>query len=373
MGLHRPLRVLMTADTVGGVWTYALDLTRAVGHRGVEVFLATMGTKASPQQQRAAHAAGTTDLLESSYRLPWMDQPWQDVAAAGDWLLDIAERVQADVIHLNEPVFGKLNWPAPTLAVVHSCVLSWWENVRNVPAPAEWNRYREEMRHGLLESDEFVAPSTWMLDEVRRLYGVRGGRVIRNGRDPHKFTPEAKQPLVFAAGRLWDQAKNLGALDLVADGLEWPVYIAGEPQHPAGGKHPRFEHCRILGPLPAEDVAGWLRRASIYAFPAKYEPFGLSVLEAALAGCTLVLSDLPTLRELWDGAAVFVAPEEQSTFRLAIQSLIEDSGLRNALAMRARRRAAELTPERMARGYLDVYTGLLAGSHKLAEEPACAS
>jgi glycosyltransferase involved in cell wall biosynthesis len=187
------------------------------------------------------------------------------------------------------------------------------------------------------------------------------------------FTPEAKQPFVFAAGRLWDQAKNLGTLDRVAKELEWPVYVAGESQHPAGGEHQRFKHCRTLGPLPAEDVAGWLRRASIYAFPAKYEPFGLSVLEAALAGCTLVLSDLPTLRELWDGAAVFVSPDEQPTLRLAIQSLIEDSGLRNALAMRARRRASELTPQRMARAYLEVYTGLLAGGHRRAEEPACAS
>ncbi len=31
--------------------------------------------------------------------------------------------------------------------------------------------------------------------------------------------------------------------------------------------------------------------------PARYEPFGLSVLEAALSGCALVLGDIPSLRE----------------------------------------------------------------------------
>ena len=36
-------RVLMTADTVGGVWTYALDLARKLAGRGCEVTLATMG------------------------------------------------------------------------------------------------------------------------------------------------------------------------------------------------------------------------------------------------------------------------------------------------------------------------------------------
>jgi hypothetical protein len=40
------------------------------------------------------------------------------------------------------------------------------------------------------------------------------------------------------------------------------------------------------------------------------EPFGLAVLEAAQAGCPLVLSDLPGFRELWDGAALFRRPVE---------------------------------------------------------------
>src|SRR5437868_5547300 len=38
---HTVRRVLMTADTVGGVWSYALELSRALGKCGVEVGLAT--------------------------------------------------------------------------------------------------------------------------------------------------------------------------------------------------------------------------------------------------------------------------------------------------------------------------------------------
>ena len=133
------------------------------------------------------------------------------------------------------------------------------------------------------------------------------------------------------------------------------------------------KHCRLLGHLSTGDIASWLRRASIYAFPAKYEPFGLSVLEAALGGCALVLSDLPTLRERWDGAAVFVEPDEHTILRLALDALIGDSGLRHTLAMRARRRALDLTPERMARGYLALYRELLARRAPYTEAQACAS
>ena len=47
-------------------------------------------------------------------------------------------------------------------------------------------------------------------------------------------------------------------------------------------------------------------RAAIYALPARYEPFGLSILEAALSGCALVIGDIPSLREIWADAALFV-------------------------------------------------------------------
>jgi len=362
----------MTADTVGGVWTYALDLARALREEGVEVALACMGGSATEEQRSEARAVDTLELFESSFRLPWMEQPWHDVQTGGEWLLDLATRLTPDLIHLNEPVYGSLAWPVPVLAVAHSCVLSWWETVHGGAAPASWGHYREKMGRGLRAADQVVAPSRWMLEVVRRFYGVNGGRVIPNGREALDQSPAAKEPLIFAAGRLWDPAKNLLALEEVAEGLPWPVFIAGEPQHPDGKKWVTAKHVQLLGRVSANEVAAWFRRASIYAFPARYEPFGLSVLEAAQAGCALVLGDLPTLRELWDGAAIFVSPDRPSTLRLALEGLIEDAPLRQELAMRARRRALSFTPRSMVEAYLQVYTDLLAGRDSYAKEAACA-
>ena len=368
-----PGRILMTADTVGGVWTYAMELARALGAEGVEVALATMGGPANAEQRSEARAIPTLQLYESMYRLPWMEQPWEDVELAGQWLLDLAARLGPDVIHLNEPVHASLPWSAPCLTVAHSCVLSWWESVWQSPAPESWNRYRGEMRRGLAHASEVVAPSRWMLETLQRNYGVGTGRVVPNGRDARDFVPGPKTPLVFAAGRLWDPAKNLLALDQVADGLAWPVYVAGEPRHPDGATSITATHLQLLGRVPSRTVAAWLRGASIYAFPARYEPFGLSILEAALAGCTLVLGDIPTLHELWEGAAVFVSPDHPETLRVALEGLIDDPGLRQALSMRARKRALSLTPSRMAKTYLGLYTELLTQPRLHAEEPACVS
>ncbi|HEX2250476.1 MAG TPA: glycosyltransferase family 4 protein, partial [Gemmatimonadales bacterium] len=184
----------MSADTVGGVWTYSIELARALGEQGIEVALATMGGFASPEQRNEARTVATLELYESQYRLPWMDQPWEDVDQAGDWLLKLASHVHPDVIHLNEPVHGSLAWPAPTLAVAHSCVLSWWQSVLGNPAPEQWNSYREKMTAGLNGVDQVVAPSAWMLENVCKFYGVPHGRVIPNGRDGRELRPDAKAP-----------------------------------------------------------------------------------------------------------------------------------------------------------------------------------
>ena len=40
--------VLMTADAVGGVWTYAMELCAALGGRGVRVALVVMGPPVKP-------------------------------------------------------------------------------------------------------------------------------------------------------------------------------------------------------------------------------------------------------------------------------------------------------------------------------------
>lgn len=362
----RPRRVLLTTDTAGGVWNYSMELAAALEREGVAVTLAALGAETSAGQRRDAELRGLP-LRSFRCRLPWMPEPWDDVRAAGRWLRTLADEVEAEVVHFNEPVFAALEWAAPTLVVVHSCVLSWWEAVLGEPAPAAWDRYRDAMRAGLAAAQGVVAPSRAMLGAVRRHYGIGNGRAIPNGRDPAGLQPETKDAYVLTAGRLWDRAKNAGALDRAAAGLAWPVYAAGPAASPDGHRV-SLTHVSPLGPLDPPRLAGWMARAAIFALPARYEPFGLSVLEAALAGCALVLGDIPSLREHWDGIAVFVPPDDAELLRLALTSLIEDPQLRHTLAMRARRRALGFSAGRMARAYLTEYDAILAG-----REAACAS
>lgn len=351
--------VLMTADTVGGVWTYALELSRGLAEYGVQVSLATMGDLPSPDQKLEALSVPNVQLLESNFKLEWMQDPWEDVRGASEWLLELEQRLRPDIVHLNSYCFGALPWKAPCVAVGHSCVLSWWRAVLEEECGAEWDRYRKEVTRGLRAATCVVTPSRTMLESLYRHYSpVPAGIVIPNGRSRDRFAPATKEPFILAAGRLWDKAKNIQLLDQVASDVRWPVRVAGEPHPPGFRQGARFGKLDKMGRLSPEALAEVYGRTSIYAAPAKYEPFGLSILEAALSGCVLALGDIPSLKEIWGSAAVYVDPNSPTALKRTLNNLIDSPLLRHNLAQRARRRALRYSLQRMTAAYLGLYQKL---------------
>jgi glycogen synthase len=373
MDVDRRPTVLMTADTVGGVWTYAVDLARALARRGIDVHLATMGAPMRPHQRMQVAGCDGVTLHAGEWRLEWMDDPWDDVVLAGAWLLALERQVQPDLLHLNQFTFGSLPFLAPRMVVAHSDVLSWWQAVHGARPPASWGLYRARVAAGLAGADMVAAPTQAMLDTLAPNYSLslRRTRVLPNGRSPSLFRPHGKRPVVLAAGRFWDEAKNLAALDAVAQGLPWPIRVAGSCTRPDGRViEPRA--VTPLGELATHELARELAAASIFAHPARYEPFGLSVLEAALSGCALVLGDIPSLREVWGDAATYVPPDDHAALRATLQRLIHDDGARGRLAMAALERAQDFTTDAMADAYLQAYAELSPAFAPVLEEVPCA-
>ena len=353
------MKVLMTADTVGGVWNYAVDLINMLNAYGIETILATMGSKLSQHQRYQIADIPGLQLFESAYKLEWMQHPWEDVYSAGKWLLDIERRTRPDLIHLNNYAHGSLPWRAPVLVVGHSCVYSWFAAVHGSLPPDEWQKYHFMVQAGIQSADAVVAPTYAMLTALQCHYGKLPPlqKAIPNGRSADLFMPRAKEPFIFAAGRLWDEAKNLAALEAVALHLPWRIYVAGETTHPDGGEIQPQVSC--LGVLSSLDTAEWMGRASIYALPARYEPFGLSVLEAALSGCALVLGDIPSLRENWEGAAVFIPPHDREALYNALCHLSQHPRERHKLGSAARHRAQRFTMQRTTELYIQMYQEVL--------------
>lgn len=356
---QKPIKILMTADAVGGVWQYSMDLLRGLG-KGAQTVLATFGPRPSAEQKAQLAGLPQVQLRESDYALEWMKNPWHDVGRAGEWLLSLQREFKADIIHLNGYAHAALPWEKPVVAVAHSCVYSWWHAVHNDRPGAEWTEYYRRVADGLSACNLAIAPSRFMAEEIKREYLTPSGkvRVIHNFSAAFRVASAPRQPYCLAAGRLWDQAKNVSVLAEVAPHVSWPIYLAGDEKGP---NNPVFipDSFRLLGRLPNEELLRYMSRGSIFIHPALYEPFGLAVLEAARAGCCLVLADIPSLRELWAESAVFVDPRKPEAWINELNHLITHPERRLQWGHSARKHAARYSRRKSIRAYRNLYRSLM--------------
>jgi glycosyltransferase involved in cell wall biosynthesis len=363
------MRILMTTDTVGGVWSYATTLCAALASLGAEIHLVAMGPAARPDQRATLRGTGI-HLTETGLALEWQDPDAFDLEHARGALLALGRKIRPDLVHLNSFREANFAWCAPVLVVAHSCVTSWARacNDTGFLSDPRWCRYGELVADGLASASAWAAPTQAFADTIARIYAPpQPGLAIWNGvaQTPSNIGP--KEDFILTAGRMWDRAKNLAALAAAATDVSPPIYVAGAHTE-ADDRHP----VRLLRELPQTELHRWMSRAAIFASPALYEPFGLSVLEAAAHGCALVLADIPTFRELWQDAAVFVVPADIAALRSTLAWIATDHRARSALQRSAKRRARRYTLQKMAARYSELYLGLTGrqSNHYLAE--ACA-
>jgi glycosyltransferase involved in cell wall biosynthesis len=153
--------------------------------------------------------------------------------------------------------------------------------------------------------------------------------------------------MILSAGRWWDPGKNGAVLDQAAATIAWPVIMAGPLSGPHG-QHVAFRYVQAPGALPHREILALMRRSAIFAAPSRYEPFGLAVAEAAISGAALVLADIPTFRELWSDAALFVSADDCGGWSRAVTELAEDGDLRGRLSAAARARARQFSVSRQS-------------------------
>ena len=306
------MRVLMTTDTVGGVWTFTRELTEGLLAQGCSVMLVSFGRL--PSADQSAWADRVVGLwpehfryLPTAFALEWMQGNDSFYSESAELLLSAAEHFRADLLHSNQLCYGALVSDRPTIVTVHSDVRSWFAACRGAePEPSPWmERYDRLVGRGLRTADSVVAPTVWMLTEVQRHYGpLRNARVVPNGRDlPERPSADARRMQAVTVGRLWDEGKDLALMEDIASPM--PLLIAGElTGHDAARELPG-QHMEWLGQLSEAEVLDLFRRSTVYVVTSRYEPFGLAPLEAALCGCALVARDLPSLREVWADAALY--------------------------------------------------------------------
>lgn len=108
------------------------------------------------------------------------------------------------------------------------------------------------------------------------------------------------------------------------------------------------ERVRLTGFVADADLPRWYAGAAAFAYPARYEGFGLPVLEAMACGAPVVTSDLSSLPEVSGDAALLVPPDDEAGLAAALLRLATDPALAADLGRRGLARAAEFSWERTA-------------------------
>lgn len=359
------MRILVTADALGGVWTYTRELVAGLSLRGLNVTLVTFGEIPTPQQTQWMEALPSVDYRPTAFKLEWMQDSEADLAASAAYLQAVVRETSPDLLHFNQFFYGALECDVPRIVVAHSDVVSWWVAVhQQEPPDSAWMRwYREIVTRGIEAATAVIAPSRWMLHQVSRYYArPQASLVVHNGRTPAFFNPHlTKDELIVTIGRQWDQGKN--AELLLKREMPAPVCIVGSDRHPESRGH-AFNGNRRPGVhfVPQQDekqLSALLAKAGIYAATSCYEPFGLAPVEAALSRCAIVASDIPPLRELWDGAAVFFRNQDADSLYKALEQLVKDPELHQSYGNLARDHAQKnFSASRMVDDYLALYKSM---------------
>jgi glycosyltransferase involved in cell wall biosynthesis len=362
------MHILVTTDTVGGVWTYTRELVTGLVTRGARVTLVSFGGVPGRAQRSWMNELPGVRYYPTSFRLEWMQDSEDDISESCAYLLRVIAECKPDLLHLNQYCFGSINTTLPKLIVAHSDMLSWFQEVRGEQPSDAWTEwYRGIVARGLAGASVVAAPSRWMLDCMELLYGsLQRSRVIYNGRTPLLFRSAAqKQSLAVSAGRLWDEGKQMGTI-LRLKSAPFPIHLAGAIS--MADESPDFSlvasnkpgHVHYLGELAEPEMLDLLGRAAVYIATSKYEPFGLSPLEAALSHCALVVNDIPSFREIWGDAALYFRRDDASSLGEVLKRLNKDAELCLEYADRAFLRAVErYSADRMVDEYLQLYSALL--------------
>lgn len=358
------MKILITTDTVGGVWNYSMTMANGLLEDGVDVLLLAMGPFPSSGQLAEVSSCPGITFFHLEGKLEWMDDPWDDVKVAGEWIHGIYSEHRPDLIHFNHFAHVTMVWECPVILVAHSCVASWWETVKKEPLPGRFAIYYQKVKEALHAADWVISPSLSMLHLYRYLYGqFDNASVIHNGSSFIAEITEEKTPIIFSMGRIWDEAKNLKLLIKAAPNIKANIFIAGEKSE----DYETPENVAFLGKLDREEVSYWLEKSSIYVLPVKYEPFGLSFLEAALHHCALVGGDIPTLREIWQEDMIYAPTDNEVLLAQKCNELLENKTFRAEMSEKAFSRANLYSLEKMKKEYYKIYSSLLGRKELISQ------
>jgi phosphatidyl-myo-inositol alpha-mannosyltransferase len=273
-----------------------------------------------------------------------------------------------DVLHLHEPLA-----PGPTMTTLLFSTAPIVATFHAAGDSASYKYLRPAVRRLARRIDHRCAVSP---DAVALAERYLGGsyELLFNGIEVDRFADVAPHPTdgptVFFLGR-HEPRKGLDVLLAALDGLpaDVRVWVGGDgPQtRELQARHAGDHRIEWLGRISDEERAARLRGADVYCSPSvRGESFGIVLLEAMAARTALVASDLDGHRNVaTDGVDAVLTPVgDHRALADALARVLADADLRARIIAGGVRRAEELSMDRLAGRYLEIYRSVIAAGHR---------
>jgi glycosyltransferase involved in cell wall biosynthesis len=118
------------------------------------------------------------------------------------------------------------------------------------------------------------------------------------------------------------------------------------------------ECVKILGWVEDRDLSTLYKYSELMVFPSLHEGFGFPVVEAFSQGVPVVSSDAFSLKEIGEGAALFVKPLDPQDYVRKILRIIKNNKLRKTLIKKGLKRSRHFSWEKSARETVTVYNSV---------------
>ncbi len=279
------------------------------------------------------------------------------------WAAATASRL-ADVYHSTGSYFAPLLTAKPVVLTVHDIVA-----LRHPATQSRWTRWTQgALGLALHQARVVLAVSAFTAQEVASEFPRAAGKIhpvlhaARPLGPPATGGPALDVPAAFilAVGSL-EPRKNLVTLLRAHARMADPPPLVlvghrrwrGAELDRALADHPRA--VRILTDVSDAQLAWLYSTCSVFAFPSRYEGFGLPVLEAMACGAPVVAARAAAIPEAAGDAALLFDPDDPQELAIALGRVLGDPGLRADLMQHGKLRAAERTWIDVARETVKLY------------------
>lgn len=268
--------------------------------------------------------------------------------------------------------------PCPMVATIHDIL---WETHPAAYTPALRWRLSRLVRHTARQALRVITSSHYSAGQLMRLYGVPAEkiRVIYPALSPAMASPASPAevdrvrrhygltgPYILNLGVI-EPKKNVDKLLLAyaalqrSGPLEHQLVIAGptgwlaEPVLTMARGLGLGQAIRLLGEVPAADIAALYTGADVFAFLSAAEGFGYPPLEAMACGTPVLAANATSLPEVLGEAALLVDPLQPEQVQHSLERLCQEAALRQRLRSAGLGRVRDFQPAPLARQVVSVY------------------